>query len=67
MNDTLGHGAGDQLLREVGDRIVNLARSCDTVARLGGDEFVVLLTAGVSEAGMQIVAQKVVELVSAPF
>ena len=67
VNDTLGHGAGDQLLREIGDRMAHLARSCDTVARLGGDEFVVLLTAGVSEAGMKIVAQKVVTLVSAPF
>ena len=67
VNDTLGHSAGDQLLREVGDRIANLARSCDTVARFGGDEFVVLLTAGVSESGMKIVGQKMVTLVSAPF
>ena len=67
VNDMMGHGAGDQLLREVGNRLASIARTCDTVARLGGDEFVVLLTAGVSEAGVQIVAQKIFTTLAAPF
>ncbi len=67
VNDTWGHGTGDLLLREVGDRIASLVRSCDTAARLGGDEFVVLVTAGVSEAGVEIVAQKIITMLSVPF
>jgi diguanylate cyclase (GGDEF)-like protein len=42
VNDTVGHGEGDLLLRSVGDRLTSLVRDCDTIARVGGDEFAIL-------------------------
>lgn len=67
VNDTLGHAAGDELLRMVAIRIGYCTRDGDTLARLGGDEFAVLLE-GLSEAEQaQDVAQRISAAVSAPF
>jgi diguanylate cyclase (GGDEF)-like protein len=66
INDTLGHGAGDDVLRIASERIQASVRETDTVARMGGDEFTVLLT-GVREIeGIRKVAAKLCTALSAP-
>jgi diguanylate cyclase (GGDEF)-like protein/PAS domain S-box-containing protein len=66
INDTLGHGAGDLALKEVGKRISSVVRSKDIVARIGGDEFVVLLETGTDREVVDGVCARVIATVAAP-
>lgn len=67
INDTLGHDAGDELLKEVARRLTEALRETDTVARLGGDEFVVLLPEMNDEKQLSAVAKKILSTVGRPF
>lgn len=65
VNDSLGHSAGDELLRVLAGRLSGICRGDDVVARLGGDEFV-LLAAGLDEAGALLLTQRVQQVLAAP-
>lgn len=67
VNDTLGHHVGDALLQAVALRLQGMLRSSDIIARMGGDEFAVLVTAMEGPQDMDVLAQKLVEGLSAPY
>jgi diguanylate cyclase (GGDEF)-like protein len=67
VNDLLGHEAGDRLLVQVAERIIDCVREGDTAARLGGDEFGVLLDDLTDDAQADAVAARVLEALSVPF
>jgi len=67
INDTLGHDAGDELLKEVATRLRSCLRESDTVARLGGDEFVAILPELQDEGYSASVAKKILAVVAEPF
>lgn len=67
INDTLGHGAGDELIRRVSARLKTCLRSSDVVARLGGDEFVVGLFDVKAQEDAAIVAKKMLATFATPF
>ncbi|HXN02639.1 MAG TPA: PAS domain S-box protein, partial [Candidatus Dormibacteraeota bacterium] len=66
VNDTFGHQAGDQLLRQVGERFMAELRETDTVARLGGDEFAIVLLAADADAAGKV-AVKLLAALERPF
>jgi diguanylate cyclase (GGDEF)-like protein/PAS domain S-box-containing protein len=66
VNDTLGHAAGDEVLRTFARRLTETVRGTDFVARLGGDEFVVLLTAVDSSQTAALVAAKIIAAINEP-
>ncbi len=67
INDTLGHDAGDTLLKMVADRLVAAVRQEDTVARMGGDEFVIGLWELSHAEGVAKLVSKVIQAVSQPY
>jgi len=66
INDTMGHGAGDEVLREVATRLQRCVRGADFIARPGGDEFVILLTGITGMADIEFLSQRVIQTLSAP-
>lgn len=67
INDTLGHGAGDQLLCEVAKRLKEAIRASDVVARVGGDEFTFALNNIGSDENAALMANKIIASLSVPF
>jgi diguanylate cyclase (GGDEF)-like protein/PAS domain S-box-containing protein len=67
VNDTLGHSAGDEVLKYVAEKLVGLVRSSDTVARLGGDEFLLLLQEIHDLDDATTIADKIVNSFKEPF
>ncbi|MBT4426510.1 MAG: bifunctional diguanylate cyclase/phosphodiesterase [Rhodospirillaceae bacterium] len=66
VNDSLGHQAGDNVLREVAKRISHVLRDSDSAARLGGNEFGIVLPTAKTADGAIVVAQKIAAAVEAP-
>jgi len=66
INDTLGHSAGDALLRVVANRLRGCLRETDTIARLGGDEFAILQTALEQPTDAELLAKRLREAVTTP-
>lgn len=67
INDTLGHGYGDQLLEEAGRRITHNVRDSDTVSRLGGDEFTIILSELEELHILESIADKIIHALNQPF
>lgn len=67
VNDTLGHHAGDEVLRQTAQRIQHRLRKSDTVARLGGDEFCVIVRPVTDPAEAGTVAEKIIESIRIPY
>ena len=66
INDLHGHDAGDQVLKEVANRLVPCVRAADTVARLGGDEFIIILQEPGEIDHIATVARKIVKILALP-
>ncbi len=67
INDTLGHSAGDQLLRAVAARLDGVVRGSDALGRLGGDEFVVIAEEIPLEGGSELIAERLLDALKQPF
>lgn len=67
VNDSLGHGVGDLLLREVAHRLKSRLRLSDTLARVGGDEFTVILSGVETAEGAEVAANALIDSLLRPF
>ncbi len=67
VNDTFGHHAGDQLLKQVAERLRENIRGTDTAARVGGDEFIILQTATAQPSSAVQLAGRLIECLSKPY
>ncbi|HEV8520206.1 MAG TPA: EAL domain-containing protein [Burkholderiales bacterium] len=67
INDTLGHGVGDELLQRVAASLTECVRAEDTVGRLGGDEFAIILSELAQQEDAGRVAQKIIDSLATPF
>ncbi|MET0091854.1 MAG: EAL domain-containing protein [Candidatus Thiodiazotropha sp.] len=66
VNDSLGHLVGDELLKNIAQRLTSLMRSSDTVARLSGDEFAILIEGISSRESLEPLAEKILNAISEP-
>ncbi len=66
INDTLGHNVGDQLLRDVAQRLKQCLRETDTLARMGGDEFTIILADVEMHEEAEAVARKILDVLAEP-
>ena len=67
VNDVHGHPAGDEVLREVANRLLGTVRAEDTVSRLGGDEFVVLQTRMAEDSEAEMLARRIIKKLTLPY
>ena len=67
VNDTLGHAAGDHLLKAVAERLSTVMRESDGIGRLGGDEFIVLTDGDTMSDGPEFIADRLLEALRLPF
>lgn len=67
VNDNLGHHVGDDLLKQVSERLLAVCRSSDTLARLGGDEFTLVVEGLEETGGLALVAEKILQAFVEPF
>ena len=67
INDSVGHGVGDEVLRGTAVRIRSCLRATDTVSRLSGDEFAVLLPRVGDRSNLEVISRRIVEAVQRPY
>ncbi|MBF0342991.1 MAG: diguanylate cyclase [Nitrospirae bacterium] len=67
INDTMGHNAGDLLLKETAERLKKCVRDSDTVSRMGGDEFTILLARIESDTTVLFVVRRILDVINKPF